>query len=70
MLIQESRKKILHVIPPNRTGFTNLRHILVNKLYHRIQIVFGITQEAQQMLYGVINHEDGVEFWFDVRKTL
>lgn len=48
-----------------------------DKAHSRAEGRFGLglsivssAQEAQQMLYGVINHENGVEFWFDVRKTL
>lgn len=47
-----------------------------DKAHSRAEGRFGLglsivssAQEAQQMLYGVLNHADGVEFWFDVRKA-
>lgn len=47
-----------------------------DKAHSRAEGRFGLglsivssAQQAQQMLYGVINHDDGVEFWFDVRKA-
>lgn len=30
--------------------------------------IVAAAQQAQKMKYGVTNHTDGVEFWFDVRK--
>ena len=45
-----------------------------DKAHSRAEGRFGLglsivssAQQAQQMLYGVQNHKDGVEFWFDVR---
>lgn len=47
-----------------------------DKAHSRAEGRFGLglsivssAQQAQQMQYGVENHDDGVEFWFDVRKA-
>lgn len=47
-----------------------------DKAHSRAEGRFGLglsivssAQQAQQMLYGVVNRANGVEFWFDVRKA-